>query len=329
MAREEAVKAGPRTVPGLQGDAQGDPLEEAVLRATRVLVAIPAFNEAPTIGSIVLQARKYADEVVVVDDGSTDDTAWVAEQAGAQIIHHESNLGYGAALRSCFERARENSEDVMVILDGDGQHDPSAIPRVLDPVVRGRADVSVGSRFLNGKNGNGVPPYRRLGIGFLTRLTNLGTRKGVELRDAQSGFRAYSRKAIELIDPREADMGASTEIIWDADQNNLRIVEVPINVTYNRNGSTKGPVRHGMSVMGSMLVYIETKHALLTFGIPGLLLLATGLGLGFTVVQNYQATHELAVGLALVTLMLVLVGALLMFSGLILHAVINANRRMH
>jgi glycosyltransferase involved in cell wall biosynthesis len=292
------------------------------------MVAIPCYNEESTIGSVVLRARKHAAEVVVVDDGSTDDTGWVAEQAGAIVIHHETNLGYGAALRSCFEYARDSPAEVLVILDGDGQHDPGAIPRVAEPVTSGRADVSIGSRFQDGKAAHAIPRYRRFGIRFLTKLTNLGTRNGTRLNDAQSGFRAYSRKAIETINPREEDMGAGTEIIWDAHRNGLRIAEVPIDVTYNRNGSTKGPVRHGLSVMGSMLVYIENKHALLAFGLPGILLAGLGFGLGLFVVQSYYATHVLAVGLALVTLALVFLGTLLLFSGLILHAVINANRRL-
>ena len=319
---------------GAQGDGLGatprlsDGLsEEATGQSQRILVAIPAFNEAPTIATIVLKAKRHAGEVVVVDDGSTDDTGWVAEEAGATVVRHATNLGYGAASRSCFKDARDNPLDVLVILDGDGQHDPMAIPRVLEPVLRGRADISIGSRFLDRKKGNGVPGYRRWGIGVLTKLTNAGMRNGTKLHDAQSGFRAYSRRAIELIDPREQDMGASAEIIWDAYGHGLRMEEVPIDVAYSTNGSTKGPVRHGLGVMGSMLVYVENKHALLTFGLPGLLMVIVGFGLGLSVVTSYYETHALAVGLAMVTLLLVFLGALLLFTGLILHAVINANRR--
>ncbi len=279
---------------------------------------------------MVLKARKHADEVVVVDDGSTDDTAWVAEEAGATVVRHPTNRGYGAAIRSCFTFAKESSAEIMVILDGDGQHDPAAIPAVAKPIMEDHADISIGSRFFAGADTSEVPAYRRFGIGVITRLTNLGTKSGAKVHDAQSGFRAYSRKAIELLDPKEADMGASTEILWDANWNGLRIREVPIDVAYPSNGSTKGPIRHGLGVLGSMLIYIETKHALLTFGIPGLILLFTGFGLGLHVVQTYYESqpHVLAVGLALLTLMLVFLGTLLMFSGLILHAVINANRRM-
>jgi len=291
------------------------------------LVAVPAFNEEPTIGSVVLKAREFAREVIVVDDGSTDRTAEVAQLAGAKVIQHDSNRGYGSALRSIFNYARESSADLLVILDGDGQHDPTAIPDVVRPVQQGMADMSIGSRFLNGQTSSRVPRFRHFGIGVLTRLTNRGSRKGAKVRDAQSGFRAYSRKAIEMLDPRDTDMGASTEIIWDANKHGLRIVEVPIDVTYDGNGSTKGALRHGLSVIGSMLVYVETKHALLAFGVPGLAILGSGFAVGLFVAQGYYSTRELAIGLALVTLMLVILGTLLLFSGIILHAVINANKR--
>jgi len=295
---------------------------------SKIIVAIPAYNEGPTIGSVVLKARQFAGEVVVIDDGSTDDTAETAALAGAHVIHHQFNLGYGAALRSCFRYAKDSPADVLVILDGDGQHEPSAIPSVADPIILGRADVSIGSRFLVGKTANAVPRYRRFGIGILTKLTNLGTRAGTKLRDAQSGFRAYSRKAIDLLDPRDADMGASTEIIWEASGNGLRIVEVPIDVRYSVGGSTKGPVRHGLGVIGSMIRYVETEHALITFGLPGLVLFVVGLAIGWNVVQSYSRTSQLAVGQALVTVLILVIGMLLGFTGLILHAVINANKRL-
>src|SRR5439155_16790820 len=146
------------------------------------------------------------------------------------------------------------------------------------------------------------------------------------IRDAQSGFRAYSRAAIEAVDPLETNMGASTEILWEADRKGLRIVEVPIEVDIRASGYTRGPIQHGMSVVGSMIKYVETRHALLFFSVPGLILLLAGLALGWYVVESYYRTTTLAVGLALVTVLSVVLGMLLVFTGLILHAVINANR---
>ena len=296
-------------------------------KAVGVLAAIPAFNEQKTIGSVVLTAQRYAAKVVVIDDGSEDETAWVAEQAGATVIRHPKNRGYGAALRSCFAYARDSEFEVLVILDGDGQHRPEMIPQVVAPVDEGKADVSIGSRFLDGNKAGGVPGYRKFGIRVLTKLTNLGTRHTGTITDAQSGFRAYSRAAIAAIDPLEADMGASAEILWEADRKGLRIVEVPITIDYNAAGSTHGPVQHGLSVVGSMIRYVETKHALLVFAVPGLILFLIGLGLGLYVLDSYNRTGVPALGLAMVTVLVTVVGLLLAFTGLIMHAVINANWR--
>lgn len=295
----------------------------------RILAGIPAYDEGKTIGSIVLEARKYVDEVVVVDDGSRDNTAWIAREAGATVIRHSANRGYGAALRSCFSYARNNGTQALVILDADGQHRPGLIPSVLEPVMQGRTDISIGSRFLQEDSANKVPLYRRFGIKVLTRLTNLGTRNNTGVQDAQSGFRAYSRRAVDVLDPREADMGASAEILWDADRHGLRISEIPIVTDYDTEGSSQGPVRHALGVIGSMVRYVETEHSLLAFGLPGAILLLVALLMGMNVVSRYYSSipHELPVGLGLITVLLAVLGMMMCFAGLILHAVINANRR--
>ena len=124
----------------------------------RTLAAIPCYNEETTIGSVVLKAKRYVDEVLVIDDGSTDDTAKVAEYAGAIVLRHGGNKGYGAAIQSCFNYARDHNFDVMTILDGDGQHDADQIQTVMKPVVEEDIDISIGSRFLED---NTVPLYRR------------------------------------------------------------------------------------------------------------------------------------------------------------------------
>ena len=293
----------------------------------RTLAAIPCLNVAKTIGSVVLKAKQYVDEVLVIDDGSTDDTVKVAQIAGATIIQHGENKGYGAAIQSCFNYARHHDFDVLVIVDGDGQHNPDQIPIVMKPVITQNVDVSIGSRFLD-ENVTKVPRYRRFGIRVLTVLSNAGSKEEHHrVTDGQSGFRAYSRRAIEMLDPKDHDMGISAEILMQGRKRNLLFKETPISVDYDGDGSTKRPIGHGFGVILSILKYMEVEHSLLFFGIPGIVMFTLGLILGWMLYINYIQYHFIAVGQTLITIALLLLGVLSGMTGLILHAVINAGQR--
>jgi len=292
----------------------------------RTLAAIPCFNEEKTIGSVILKALEHVDEVVVIDDGCTDGTVSIAQRAGATVLRHGGNKGYGAAIQSAFSYARAHGFDVMTILDGDGQHDADEIQSVMRPVIDDSVDIAIGSRFLDTSK-NSVPLYRRFGIWVLTRFTNAGSTVNHRVVDGQSGFRAYSRKAIEALDPKDVDMGVSAEILMQGRKRNLSYTEVPISVDYTGDCSTKRPVGHGLGVIVSILKYMEVEHALLFFGVPGVVLFCLGLAFGWTVYMEYLASKVLAVGSALITVALVVLGMLLGMTGLILHAVINAGHR--
>jgi len=292
----------------------------------RTLAAIPCFNVGHTIGSVVLKAKCYVDEVLVVDDGSTDDTVKVSEYAGAKVLKHNGNNGYGAAIQSCFRYARKNNFDVMTILDGDGQHDAEFIPDVMKPVIEEKVDVSIGSRFIDG-NGRNVPRYRRFGIGVLTRFTNAGSKDRHRVTDGQSGFRAYSKNAINRIIPKDNDMGISAEILMQGRKKNLEYKEIPIDCRYDLDGSTKKPFGHGIGVIFSILQYLEVQHSLLFFGVPGMIMLIAGLLVGLNVFLSYRSSGFLPFGPTIIMVMLLVIGVLSGMTGLILHAVINAQRR--
>lgn len=224
-----------------------------------VLIGIPAYNEARTIGEVVSDAREYADEVLVVDDGSSDATATAAQLAGATVFQHGHNRGYGAALKSIFEHARKYDTDHLVVLDADGQHAPSDIPKLVDAQQNGSADLIIGSRFVDGAESN-TPYYRRFGLSIINLLTNLsaGTlHPSSYVHDTQCGFRVYNRRAIDSL-AANGDLGdemtASTDIIFHAHQHGYEIEEVPTNVRYDvKNANSKNPVLHGFQLVKNIL----------------------------------------------------------------------------
>ena len=282
----------------------------------RIIAAIPCFNEERCIGSVALKAKKYVDKVVVIDDGSTDATAEVAAEAGALVYQHSQNRGYGAAIRSALAKGRQLNPDVLVVLDGDGQHDPKDIPSLIKPLLDGEADVVIGSRFL--RKGKKSPFYRRVGQRVLTIATNLGS--GQRVSDSQSGFRAYSSKALKALNVAESGMSVSSEIQFAISKSGLRVAEVPIDVSY-MDKAKRNPLGHGISVLSRILVLASLKNPLLLFGVPGLALLAGGLVLGARVLTVYSDTNHLAIGNALGTILLCLAGLLLLFAALMLQAI--------
>lgn len=215
----------------------------------RVIATIPCFNTERSIGGVVSRAGKYVDQVIVIDDGSVDETGRKARAAGAMVISHSVNGGYGEAIRSCFEAGKANGADILVTLDGDGQHNPDEIQKVVAPILNKEADIVIGSRFLN-KQVN-IPRYRRFGIKVITFLFNFGSK--VKVQDAQSGYRAYSRQALNAISATGADMSISVETLIQARAAGLRITEIATSCRYHPHSSSKNPVIHGLGVALSVV----------------------------------------------------------------------------
>ena len=294
---------------------QEAPVSEQLQTKWKIIAAIPCLNEERYIGSVVLKTKKFVENIVIIDDGSTDATAEISAAAGALVHRHDTNKGYGAAIRSAFVKGRQMNADVLVILDGDGQHDPNDIPILIKPLLEGEADVVVGSRFL-GKVQR-PPLYRRLGQQILTLTTNIGS--GQAVSDSQSGFRAYSAKALREISLTESGMSVSSEIQFAISRSNLRVAEVAVNVNYSGKAK-RNPIGHGIGVFNRLLVLMSLRQPLLLFGAPGLVLMTGGLGFGIRVLARYSETRELAVGNALGMVLLFLAGLLSLFSALMLQA---------
>ena len=205
---------------------------------------IPAYNEEVALGSIILRTLQYVDEVIIVNDGSDDKTVDVAKLAGAEIINHATNLGKGEALKSGFSAIGD--ADVVVTIDADGQHNPDEIPSLIKPIIEDGADLVNGSRYMNGPEDN-TPAYRRVGQQVLDNATNISA--GIKVTDSQSGFRAFSPAACKVFRFYDTGFGIESEMLVDVAEAGLKIVEVPITVRYDVDGSTKNPVTHGVGVL--------------------------------------------------------------------------------
>ena len=304
-------------------------LEKVEVIEPVTVVGIPAFNEEKTIARVVLEAQKYADKVVVCDDGSSDMTAEIAERLGADVARHERNLGYGAAIQSLFKHTKELDADVFVTLDADGQHDPSEIPLLVEPVLNGKADVVIGSRFLGdwGKR-NSVPRHRRVGIKVLTKLT--GAASNHRLSDAQSGFRVYGRKALESLSLNENGMGLSVEILMEAKKHGLNVVEVPTGCNYHGldRTSAHGPLRHGTSVVMSIVRLVVEEKPLVFLGAPGVVSLLIGVLFGVWMLQLYAIERRIVTNIALASVAFMLIGFFAIFTAITLYAITRLMQKL-
>jgi glycosyltransferase involved in cell wall biosynthesis len=280
----------------------------------KIIAIIPAYNEDRFIGSVVLKAHQYAETVIVVDDGSSDVTAAIAEAAGATVVKHEQNQGKGVALNTGFSRALDLHPSVVVMLDGDGQHKPEEIPELIRPILRGQADMVIGSRFRDTKSK--IPLWRQVGQHVLTFITNIAS--GVTTSDSQSGFRAFSYNALKTLQIKSDGFSIESEMQFWARKNNIRIKEASISCLYNEKAK-RNPFKHGVEVLNGILQLISRSRPLFFFGSSGLLLTMLGTSGWWKILQIYNQTSQFALGYALVATLLLILGVLTAFEGITLH----------
>ena len=285
------------------------------------IACIPAYNEENSISEVVKKSLPHVDKVVVCDDGSSDKTAMVAKDAGAIVIS-QKNQGYGAAISSLFDYARKENAQIMVTLDGDGQHNPDQIPLLINTLTTHNVDVVIGSRFLD--DSTKASGYRKTGIKIITSASNYGT--NFKVSDSQSGFRAYSKDAIDAIHPTEQGMSVSTEILLKISNKGLSMAEVPITVSYEGDTSEENSITHGVGVLVNTIKYVSIKHPLQFYGIPGLGLIVVGLILGGTFLEAYLNDQIIFYGSLLGSVVLFLLGAILAVTAIILFSMANLIR---
>ena len=290
------------------------------------IACIPAFNESNGIRKVVEEISQFVDKVIVCDDGSNDNTKEEAESAGAYVITHQKNKGKGAAMKSLFEFAKTVNTDVIVTIDADGQFLPNEIPKVIKPIIEQNVDMVIGYRF---DDKNEMPKYREFGNKVLDKITNLAL--DVPFRDTQSGFRAYSKKAIEKIEFSTDGFGADSEILIDAVKKGLKISEEKVTVIYNTGGrtSTKNPVSHTSEVLTSVIEQIALRHPLKYLGIPGIMLIATSIIFGINLVTLFNETRYFSIPVTLIVLGSLIMGSMLTLISVLLFSITNSSSQKY
>ncbi|KLO43820.1 glycosyl transferase [Mycobacterium nebraskense] len=211
-------------------------------------IVIPAFNEASVIGEVVADVRSIFDNVVCVDDGSTDDTGEIARRAGAHLVRHPINLGQGAAIQTGVEYARKQpGAQVFATFDGDGQHRVKDLAAMVDRLCAEDVDVVIGTRF--GAHGDTRPPFvKRLVLQTAARLSRRGRRLG--LTDTNNGLRVFNKKVADGLDITMSGMSHANEFIMLITENHWRVVEQPVEVLYTDYSKSKGqPLLNGVNII--------------------------------------------------------------------------------
>lgn len=282
-----------------------------------VVALIPAYNEQRFIGSVVLLTRHYVEQVIVIDDGSADETAAVAEAAGAQVIRMGVNQGKAAALLAGF-RAVMKIEGLRaaVLIDGDGQHLPEELPIVVQPVLDDEADLVVGSRFLETRSE--IPLWRQVGQHGLTWITNQAS--GIHLTDSQSGFRALSPRAVKMLAFQSNGSAVESEMQFAVREHNLRVLEVPIRCLYEE-PPKRNPFTHALQVIDGILRMVGQARPLLFFGVPASMMLVFGVILGLYALNRAETTQQLELRYLLTSTLSLIVGAVGLSTGVVLHSV--------
>ncbi|OQD57989.1 glycosyltransferase, family 2 [Methanobrevibacter arboriphilus JCM 13429 = DSM 1125] len=294
---------------------------------SKIVAIIPAFNEEVALGSVILRTLQYVDKVIVVNDGSSDKTEDVAKLAGAEVISHSSNLGKGQGLKSGFNFVHAFNENnnydeffsIIVTIDGDGQNNPDEIPQLVAPIISGEADFVNGSRYLEGSKEDDTPGYRRVGQKVLDKATNISS--GLNITDSQSGFRAFSKKTIPFFKLNDSGFGIESEMLSDAAEAGIKVVEVPITVRYDLDGSTENPITHGVGVLLKIIKDMELRRPLIYFTLPGFIIFLIGIISGIWFLNDYLNGTSINFGPTVIAIMLIIVGLFLMLNGILLDSI--------
>lgn len=288
-----------------------------------IVVIIPTHNNGPIIGSLILKILQFHVTAIVIDDGSIDDTGFIAELAGATVIRLEGSQGKSSAVKAGIQKAIELSPDVIVIMEGDGQHLAEELPDIVKPILDNQADIVVGSRyFLQARR---TPAYRIVGHKVFQWLA--GVTSGITISDPQSGYRAFSPHALVLVNNVRRDFPVGLEMSYISRNRRLRIMDVPIT-------TRSSSLRQGSGWLDAVtdlthVINLTARYRpLLFFSALGLLVLAAGVVAGVLVVEEFSQTNHFPLRNTLMSAVFLIIGWTSFLTGLVLHAVRTALKEL-
>jgi len=303
--------------------------ESNIGKSIDVLVCIPTYNAETTIAQAVKRCQEFADLVLVINDGSSDNSESLAREAGAEIITHKQNRGYGSAIKTALAEGLKRNAKVTITFDADLQHDEHDIPKLIKPILEDTTDIVIGSRFL--ENDVDVKPYRKFGIKVITRLVNSFMHNHIS--DAESGFRGYSLDSLRMLVPmlETEGMGMSSEILLKSSVCKLKIVEIPRKEMYPEGikTSSKNPLRHGLSVMFTIMKLIIENKPLKAFGIPSVLFFIASVITAIYVVDFYNSFGRLPLGLTIFSVLLLSSAFFFSLAAMILYVLSRISNRIN
>jgi len=272
----------------------------------KLMVGIPAYNTEKYIGSVISIVKMYVDNVIVVDDGSNDETSLVAELSGAEVIRLDENEGKGRCVKRLMRIAKHRKSN-LILMDSDFQHVPHDLDLFKEKLKEGY-DLVIGKR-----ESKDIPFLRRIGNKFLSFIT---TREDI---DTQSGFRALSLRALEKLDLKQSGFAIESEMVKVSQEKKLKITEVPIHVKYHKNGHALSPFEHGFEVFSEIFRFIVKREPLRVFGVASILCFVIAFFSGVRVIRSFEVYGEFAFGSAFFMLLFAIYAGLLLMLGVILN----------
>ncbi|MCX9082803.1 MAG: glycosyltransferase family 2 protein [Candidatus Methanoperedens sp.] len=292
-----------------------------------ITAILPAYNKEVHIGTLVLQTKKHVDNVLVIDDGSSDRTGEMAKLAGAKVIRHTRKMGKGAALKSGFEYVGRNGAKVIVTMDFDSEYNPDYIPTLINPILKGEADVVNGSWQVK-HSGKKLHFSQFKGKYSIDNVLNSNPR--LSTTDMQSGIQAFARHTLTAFKFKSNGNTNGNDMLNDAANAGLRVKEIEIGVKQSVDCTTQNDRKHVLKTLVRMLEDIELCRPLYYLTIPGMVCTIIGMGLGLDILKDFFIGETLRFWPMLFMIVLTLLGIFMAFTGIILHSVsrlINENNK--